>query len=225
MDAIVIRSNLIEYKKALEIQKIIHNLRKSDVLPDTLWLLEHEPVITLGRSGKIENLLVPEDYLKKIGINIYYVERGGDITYHGPGQIIGYVFFKIDGLDKVRDFVGKIETAIITALKKININAKTIEKHRGVWVNQNKICAIGVAIKDWVSFHGFALYLNPIMEHFNLIVPCGIMDKGITSVYKETSIDNRKLLEELLILGFQEVFNISFREEKLEEILKMEVKV
>lgn len=225
MDAIVIRSNLIEYKRALEIQKTIHNLRKNDIIPDTLWLLEHEPVITLGRSGKIENLLVSEDYLKNIGINIYYVERGGDITYHGPGQIIGYVFFKVEGLDKVRDFVGKIESAIINALRKLNINAKTIEKHRGVWVNQNKICAIGIAIKDWVSFHGFALYLNPIMEHFNLIVPCGIKDKGITSIYNEALINDRKLIENLLISAFEEVFKLSFKEVKLEEILKMEVKV
>lgn len=225
MNAIVIRSNLIEYKRALEIQKTIHNLRKNDIIPDTLWLLEHEPVITLGRSGKIENLLVSEDYLKNIGINIYYVERGGDITYHGPGQIIGYVFFKVEGLDKVRDFVGKIESAIINALRKLNINAKTIEKHRGVWVNQNKICAIGIAIKDWVSFHGFALYLNPIMEHFNLIVPCGIKDKGITSIYNEALINDRKLIENLLISAFEEVFKLSFKEVKLEEILKMEVKV
>jgi len=170
LDAILIRSGIVEYKKALEIQRIIHNLRKNDKIPNTLWLLEHEPVITFGRRGKVENLIVPENYLKEMGISVYYVERGGDITYHGPGQLIGYLFFRINGLNEIRNFVRNLEKAIIVGLRELNINAKQIENYTGVWVGNNKICAIGIAVKDWITFHGFALYIDPIYEHFNLIV-------------------------------------------------------
>ncbi|MDT7880807.1 MAG: lipoyl(octanoyl) transferase LipB [Candidatus Hydrothermia bacterium] len=225
MDAILIKSGIVNYKEALEIQKIIHNLRKNEEIPNTLWLLEHEPVITFGRRGKLENLIVPENYLKEVGINIYYVERGGDVTYHGPGQLIGYLFFRINGLSEIRNFVRNLEKAIILGLKELNINAKQIENYTGVWVGNNKICAIGIAVKDWITFHGFALYIDPIYEHFNLIVPCGIKDKGITSIYKEVGIKERKLVENSIISGFERVFNLKFKEIELSEILKKEVEV
>ncbi len=222
MDAVLISSNLIEYEKALEIQEILHKLRKEDKIPNTLWLLEHEPVITFGRRGKDDNLIVSKDYLKDIGIKIYYIERGGDVTYHGPGQIIGYIFFKIDGLISVRPFVRKLEETIILALKKLNIKAHQIENYTGVWVGNNKICAIGIAVKDWITFHGFALYLNPIMEHFNYIIPCGIKDKGITSIYNEIGISDRKIVENALISAFEENFNLTFKKSSLNEIIKKE---
>ncbi|MEO0144527.1 MAG: lipoyl(octanoyl) transferase LipB [candidate division WOR-3 bacterium] len=223
MDAIIINSGLIEYEKALEIQKILHKLRKEQKIPDTLWLLEHEPVITFGRRGKEDNLKVPTDYLKEVGIKIYYVERGGDVTYHGPGQIIGYLFFKINDLREIRAFVRRLEQAIILTLKKLNINAHQIENYTGVWVGNNKICAIGIAVKDWITFHGFALYLNPIMEHFNYIIPCGIKDKGITSIYKESGINDKELVKSMLILAFEETFNIKFKSINLNQILGKEV--
>ncbi len=225
MDAILIRSGIVEYKKALEIQRVIHNLRKNDKIPNTLWLLEHEPVITFGRRGKFENLIVSEDYLKEMGISVYYVERGGDITYHGPGQLIGYLFFRINGLNEIRNFVRNLEKAIIIALKELNINANQIENYTGVWVGNNKICAIGIAVKDWITFHGFALYIDPIYEHFNLIIPCGIKDKGITSIYKEVGINNRNLVENSIIKGFEQVFGLKFREFELFEILRKEVEI
>ncbi|MEO0202361.1 MAG: lipoyl(octanoyl) transferase LipB [candidate division WOR-3 bacterium] len=224
MDGIIINSGIIDYEKGLEIQRLLHKLRKEEKIPDTLWLLEHEPVITLGRRGKNENLIVSEDYLKEIGIKVYYVERGGDITYHGPGQIIGYLFFRIEGLNSVRAFVRKLEQAIILALKNLNINAHQIENYTGVWVGNNKICAIGIAVKDWVTFHGFALYLNPIMEHFNYIIPCGIKDKGITSIYKESKINDKELVKNTLKFAFEEIFNLKFKNLSLRELIEREAK-
>ncbi len=224
MDGIIINSGIIDYEKGLEIQRLLHKLRKEEKIPDTLWLLEHEPVITLGRRGKNENLIVSEDYLKEIGIKVYYVERGGDITYHGPGQIIGYLFFRIEGLNSVRAFVRKLEQAIILALKNLNINAHQIENYTGVWVGNNKICAIGIAVKDWVTFHGFALYLNPIMEHFNYIIPCGIKEKGITSIYKESKINDKELVKNTLKFAFEEIFNLKFKNLSLKELIEREAK-
>ncbi len=216
---VVINSGRVPYAKAWEIQRKLHTLRAKGFIPDTLWLLEHDPVITLGRKGHRENILVSFDYLKGEGIEVFEVERGGDVTYHGPGQLMGYMFFRIGGLDEVRPFVRKIERAILGVLQELGIEAEVKEGYTGVWVGNDKICAIGVAVSHWTTFHGFALYVNPIKEHFQYIVPCGLRGKGITSIFEQRGMDNMQMVRELVIKHFGRVFEREFREHPLNEVL------
>ena len=215
----VINSGRVPYAEAWAIQKKLHALRAKGFIPDTLWLLEHDPVITLGRKGHRENILVSFDFLRNQGIEVFEVERGGDVTYHGPGQLMGYMFFRIGGLDAVRPFVRKIERAIVAVLRDLGIEATTREGYTGVWVGNDKICAIGVAVSQWTTFHGFALYVNPIKEHFDYIVPCGLKGKGITSIYDQVGIDDMDLVRGLVVKHFSRVFDRQFEEFELEEIL------
>ena len=222
---VVIHSGRVPYEYAWNIQKRLHSLRVRGAIPDTLWLLEHDPVITLGRKGHDDNILVSFDFLKERDIEVFRVERGGDVTYHGPGQLIGYMFFHIGGLDGVRPFVRKIEKAIIEVLRELGIDAETREGYTGVWVGNDKICAIGVAVKDWITFHGFALYVNPIEEHFQYIIPCGLKGKGITSIHRQVGIDDMESIRKLVVKHFGSVFERDFHERRLEEILKLEKEV
>lgn len=171
------------YKEVWDLQKRIHTQRVTRKLENTLLLVEHEPVITMGKSGKEKNLLFTADMLKTKGISYYEIERGGDVTYHGPGQLVGYPIFNVKaGLTGVRPFVNKMEDAIIKTLADFAIVGEKKEKMIGVWVGEKKICSIGIAVKKWVSFHGFALNINTNLEHFNLIIPCGLKNVTMTSM-------------------------------------------
>ncbi|MGB9857873.1 MAG: lipoyl(octanoyl) transferase LipB [Dictyoglomaceae bacterium] len=175
----------IDYKKAWNFQRSLHFYRVREIIPDTLLLLEHFPVITLGRFGKEENLLKSREELEKLNIDFYKVERGGDITYHGPGQLVGYFIFKINSVKKL---VLTIEKSIQKLLKNYGIETQILEKYPGVWIGDKKICAFGIAVKNKVSFHGFALNVNNDLTPFSYIVPCGLKDKGVTSIYEEIKI-------------------------------------
>lgn len=176
----------IEYSKALEIQHKLHDKRKNGEIEDTLLLLEHFPVITLGVRGEYNNIYLPKEQLKKQGIEIFEVNRGGDVTYHGIGQVVGYPIMdlKTQGGD-IKQFVFKMEQSIIKFLKdKFSINAYIDDKkYTGVWVVDEKIAAIGIEAKKWVTMHGFALNINTNLLHFDFINPCGL-SKGVTSVEK-----------------------------------------
>lgn len=177
----------IDYSEALEIQKNLSALRMDGKIGDTLLILEHPPVITLGRRGLYSNILVPEDDLKKEGASIYEVARGGDVTYHGIGQIVGYPIIHLtDNKISVKDFVEKLEEVFIRLLKeRYDITARSEEKkYTGVWVGDEKITAIGIEVKHWVTMHGFAFNVNTNLDHFQWINPCGITDKGVTSLQK-----------------------------------------
>lgn len=177
-----------DYKKALDIQYDILEKRQKGELGDTLILVEHPPVITLGRHAVESNVVVPEKYLNDNGIEVYHIERGGDVTYHGFGQIVGYpiVGLRDKGLG-IREFVEKLENTFISLLKeKYNIDSEINPELPGVWVGSNKIVAIGLAVKRGVTMHGFAFNVNTSLEHFKLIVPCGISGKGVTSLEKLT---------------------------------------
>ena len=184
--ALVSELGLVPYKDAWELQKALHSLRVEDTIPDTLLLLEHPPVITKGRKpGGETNLLIPPLTLKTKGIDYFEVERGGDVTFHGPGQLVGYLIFKLQSsLSGIRPFVKKIENAIINALAEFGIEAGHDPRYTGVFVGNDKITAIGIAVKRWTSFHGFALNVNTDLSYFDLIVPCGIRDRGVTSMEK-----------------------------------------
>jgi lipoyl(octanoyl) transferase len=177
----------IDYQEALRLQENLFNLRIQGKIPDTLLLLEHPAVLTVGRSGKDSNILATSDWLKSNGIDIYEVSRGGDVTYHGPGQIVGYPIMDLNNHGRdIHDFVWKLQETIISLLQEeYNLTVRRdVKKYTGVWVGEEKITAIGIAVKNWVTMHGFAFNVNTRLEHFQWIVPCGITDRGVTSLEK-----------------------------------------
>ncbi|MEO0130113.1 MAG: lipoyl(octanoyl) transferase LipB [candidate division WOR-3 bacterium] len=174
------------FKETYQLQKFYIEKRKNNEIDDLLILVEHPPVITLGRNGKIENLLISKEKLKELNIEFYQIERGGDITIHNYGQLVGYfIFYLKNGFWDMKIFIDKIEDLIIQLLKSFNINAEKKEKLIGVFVNDKKICSIGMAIDKNITFHGFALNVNNDLSYFQLINPCGIKDLKMTSIKEE----------------------------------------
>ncbi|RKX71569.1 lipoyl(octanoyl) transferase [candidate division WOR-3 bacterium] len=170
------------YKEVWELQLQVHKDRVAGRAGDTLILVEHDPVVTIGRSGSIKNLLIPEAELKKRGIELYRIERGGDITYHGPGQLVGYPIFEIKrGFAGIRPFIRMIERVIGKVLADFGIEAEP-GPHPGLWVEDRKILSIGIAVRSWVSFHGFALNVNNRAQDFAIINPCGHAGMVMTSM-------------------------------------------
>lgn len=172
----------IGYGAALDLQQRLVAERKQGAISDQLLLLEHEHVVTLGRNGHMENLLASGEALERAGISFYPTDRGGDITYHGPGQLVGYPILDLrDWKRDVGAYVRGIEQAIIDTLAGFGIEAERIPKLTGVWVDGRKIAAIGVHISRWVTSHGFALNVSTDLNYFQYIVPCGLT-KPVTSM-------------------------------------------
>ena len=179
------RLGTIGYQAALDLQAQLVERRKQGLIPDQLLLLEHPPVITLGvrtRSDR-SHVLESEAALAAKGVGLFETGRGGDVTYHGPGQLVGYpiVDLKPDRCD-VHRYVRDLEEVLIRAAAAFGVRAGRIEGLTGIWVGDQKLAAIGVRISRWVTSHGFALNVNTNLSHFGLIVPCGIADKGVTSL-------------------------------------------
>ena len=156
-----------------------------------LLLVEHNPVYTLGKSGKSENMLVSEEYLRSIGTEFFHIDRGGDITFHGPGQVVGYPILDLEQVGiGLREYIDSIEGAVIELCAEYGIVAGRVEGASGVWLDggtsrARKICAIGVKSSRYVTMHGFALNVNTDLRYFNHINPCGFADRGVTSLQKE----------------------------------------
>ncbi|MCR4441322.1 MAG: lipoyl(octanoyl) transferase LipB [Peptococcaceae bacterium] len=186
MKLLVALLGLTDYGEALSLQERILKLRQDGEIEDTLLLLEHPPTLTLGVRGSTDNIIAGEDFLRENGVNIYRVNRGGDVTYHGPGQIVGYPILDLTGHRRdVKEFFWKIEETFIRLLEgEYAIKAGRDSKYPGVWVGSEKITAIGCAVKRWVTMHGFAFNVNTALEHFLWINPCGITDRGVTSLQK-----------------------------------------
>lgn len=205
-----------DYEPALVIQKKLHQLRINHKIPDSLILVEHPAVITIGKSGNPANLLVSADILKRKGIEIYRIERGGDITFHGPGQLVGYPIFYIkQTLAGIRGMIEKLESVLIQALTDFGISAVTKPKLTGVWVGNEKVASIGIAVKKWVTFHGFALNVTTDLTYFDLIRPCGLKDVKMTSIEK---ISGRRVdlsaVKERILLNGEKIFETKFRSKK-----------
>ncbi len=166
---------LLDYREAWDLQHDLWLRRVEGELPDLLLLLEHSHVITLGRRGNRSHLIVSPDVLEAMKIPIFHVERGGDITYHGPGQMMVYPILDLKeyGYRLIR-YIGQLEEVILNVLKDFGIEGRRDPSNRGVWVNNDKIASIGVAIKRWVSFHGFSLNYETDLKYFDLINPCGL---------------------------------------------------
>jgi len=209
----------VEYGRALELQRELWRLRVEDQIPDTLVLLEHEPVITLGRSAKASNLLVSEAELARRGVALYRIERGGDVTFHGPGQLVGYPVFKLEtGIVGVRWFVERVEAALVEALSELGVKSGLKPGHIGVWCEERKIASVGIAVKRRVVFHGFALNVAVDLSFFRLMNPCGMPDVVMTSVSAEGGDSDDARARSAVVAGFRKAFGIELQA-KLPRIL------
>lgn len=207
----------LDYRQAWHKQLELHRCVAEGTAPPTLLLVEHPPVITFGRKGGRENLLTDEATLRQDGFSLYNIERGGDVTYHGPGQLVGYPIFRVGR--RVRDFLRNLEHVIVQVLDSYGIPSAGSSGYAGVWVDDlnplvgankdAKITAIGVAVKRHVAFHGFAMNVSTNLEHFAHIVPCGIADKRVTSLSQ--LLGREVALAEVkpkIISAFSDVFDI-----------------
>jgi len=199
---------LVDYCKGLLLQEKLLNSRKSGAIADVLLLLQHPSVFTIGCSGVEKNIIVPRETLVKEGISVFYTNRGGDVTYHGPGQLVGYPILNLreSGLT-VHQYVWNLEEIVIRALADFGIGGQRVSGQRGVWVGEDKICALGVRVSGQVSLHGFALNVNTNLKYFTYIIPCGITGASLTSVSKllghEVEIGE---IQEHLLRHFSQVF-------------------
>ncbi len=209
---LLLKTGLVDYRLAYALQKKFLEDKLKSNADDVFILSEHNPVITLGRGFREENLLVPKNNLESRGIMSYEIERGGDATYHGPGQAVGYPVFDLKARGKdLRLFVESMEEALIGAVSDFGIDARRKKGHIGVWAGPNKVASIGVAVKKWVSYHGFSLNICPEMDNFSLINPCGLDYNVMTSMEK---ILGKKLavedVQDRIVFHFERVFNLSF---------------
>jgi lipoyl(octanoyl) transferase len=194
------------YTTAWELQRRLHAAVAAGTEPATLVLLEHDRVITLGRKGGREHLLVSEAELRERGFEVHAIERGGDVTYHGPGQLVGYPIFPVGR--RVRDYLRNLEAALIRVLAEHGVTASGSPGYAGVWVGAEKVAAIGVAVQRNVAFHGFALNVATDLTDFATIVPCGIQDRGVTSLSR--LVGRTVSLEEVVpqvLQAFRETFD------------------
>ena len=179
----VTRLGQIDYFECWRLQRSLAAARRQGAIPDLLLLLEHPPTYTIGRGGHRSNLLIDDAMLEAIGARFYAVDRGGDITFHGPGQLVAYVIMDLGREQRsVRRFVERLERTIIEALAHFGVGATIDPAHPGVWVGRDKIAAIGVAVSRGVTYHGFALNVDPDLRYFDYMIPCGIPDRGVTSL-------------------------------------------
>ena len=183
------RLGTVPYQDALQLQRALVEERRADRVPDLLLLLEHPPVITLGVKGDggRANIVASGSLLAALGIEISETGRGGDVTYHGPGQVVGYPILDLrpDRCD-VHRYVRDMEEVMIRACADYGLTAGRIKGLTGAWIGSEKVAAIGVRISRWITSHGFAFNVNTNLEHFSLIVPCGISNRGVTSLDRAT---------------------------------------
>jgi lipoate-protein ligase B len=176
----------IDYKEAWDLQKEIFELRYKKEIPDVLFLLEHPNTYTLGRITDKAHLIGSQEYLDQNHISVYEIDRGGDITYHGPGQIVGYPIIDLNLWQKdTHKYLRGLEEVIINTLSEYGISANRDPEHTGVWIGNRKIAAIGIKVSRWITMHGFAFNINSDLSLFNGIIPCGIFHKEVTSLSKE----------------------------------------
>src|SRR5262245_1871899 len=175
------------YADVLELQRAVARARiTGDVSQDVLLLVEHDPVITLGRSSKDAHLLANPEQLRRRGVDVFEVERGGDVTFHGPGQLVGYPIIDLKRHKQdLHWYLRQVEEVLIRALARMGIDGERVEKYTGVWTRNRKIASIGVHARDWVTWHGFALNVTTELSYFDLIIPCGIPEVAMTSIERE----------------------------------------
>lgn len=173
----------VDYAEAYRIQRRLWQQVLGGESAEALLLLTHPPTFTIGKSGKMDNLLVDAESLGRQGMPVYFTDRGGDITYHGPGQLVAYPIMDLRRRGKdVHAYISGLQEVVIRTLADFSVKAHRDDKHIGVWIGGEKIAAIGVRVRRWVTMHGLALNVNPAMDHFSYINPCGITDSGVTAL-------------------------------------------
>jgi lipoate-protein ligase B len=203
----------LEYGEALELQRNIARDRIAGTIPqDVLLLLEHPPVVTLGRGSKEKHLVASPEFLKSKGVEVFEVERGGDVTFHGPGQLVGYPIFDLKRhRQDLHWYLRKIEEALINTLADFGIPGERNPAYTGVWTRGKKIASIGVHARDWVTWHGFALNVTTDLSFFELIVPCGIDGVVMTSIAREVGLDDisQQDVRDRVSAKFAEAFDLT----------------
>lgn len=199
------------YGEVLELQRAIAAERIAGGRPDTLLLVEHDPVVTLGRSTKREHLLLSEKALAERGVELFDIERGGDVTFHGPGQLVGYPIFDLQQhRQDLHWYLRQVEQALIDALATYDIVGGRVEKYTGVWVENRKIASIGVHARSWVTWHGFALNVSTDLSYFDMMVPCGIPQVTMTSISRELArVVSLEEVADSVTSAFTSVFDFS----------------
>ncbi len=203
---------LIDYQEAWDLQKETFEFRYKRFFGDVLYLLEHPHTYTLGKTAEAEHLISNQEYLEKNKISVYNIDRGGDITYHGPGQIVGYPIIDLNEWKKdTHKYLRALEEVIIRTLDEYGIKGIRDPKYTGVWIENRKIAAIGIKVSRWITMHGFAFNINTDLSLFNGIIPCGIFDKDVTSMKRELNkeIDIKEIKDKLLknfltVFGYEE---------------------
>jgi len=216
----IIDLGTMDYEKAWNFQHQLWSRRAEGNLPDLLLFLEHPHVITLGRRGNRSHLLASVEVLEAMKIPIFHVERGGDVTYHGPGQIVVYPILDLRAYEyRLIRYIDQLEEVIIRVLKDFKIEGKRDSINRGVWVDEEKIASVGVAIKRWVSFHGFSLNYKTELKYFELINPCGLEGKKMTSMANILGTEiSRERLVERITFHVKQVFEKDWENKTLEDI-------
>ncbi len=210
------------YRPAWDLQRRVGQAVLDERIPDTLLVVEHTPVYTLGRAahGQFTNLVWDDAALLAEGIELVEVDRGGDITYHGPGQLVGYPIVHLEAYDNdLHRYLRLLEEALIAGLAPLGIVGTRIPPHTGVWVGEEKIAAIGVKASRGITQHGFALNVHPNLEHFRGIIPCGIRDKGVTSIEALISPPPRlETVKPSVIRCLGDVLNLTFETQSLTQL-------
>jgi lipoyl(octanoyl) transferase len=223
---------LVDYKKAWDYQEelfanVLEHRKKADrQLSGYLLFCEHPHVYTLGKSGHDNNLLINDQMLKQIGATYYHINRGGDITYHGPGQIVAYPILDLEALNiNLKQYINMLEDVVIKTLAPFGVEASRLDGATGVWLDvgqkgkERKICAIGVRASRFVTMHGLAFNVNTNLDYFGYINPCGFVDKGVTSMQKELGREaDFDAVQRVMFEKFGEVFGISVFDEKAMEL-------
>ncbi len=212
----VVNLGLVPYARGLELQRAIARARISgEIAHDVLLLLEHPPVVTLGRSAKAQNLVASPALLGARGVELFEAERGGDVTFHGPGQLVGYPIVNLRGhkMD-LHWYLRQLEAVLMHALQSIGISAERSDGRTGVWTSGRKIASIGVHARDWVTWHGFALNVSTDLSYFDLMVPCGLAGVTMTSVERElgTGAPDLAAVAAVVAASFGTIFAVAPRE-------------
>ena len=209
----------VAYDAAYELQQQLAQLVKSGKIPGILLLLEHPHVFTMGRRGSKTDILTPIERLQKLGVTVHETDRGGEVTYHGPGQLVGYPIVDTRTLGGPISFIRKIQDSLIAALADFGIVGECLDRPTGVWVGESKIAAIGLHISRGISTHGFALNVAPDLSYFDHIVACGLAGSQAASMKREAGISDTALVAATLTRHMESIFEWRLQSTTLEELV------
>lgn len=217
----VVNLGRTDYGQCWELQQRLFELRSRDDIGDLLLLTEHDHVYTIGKGGDDSHLLANDEELTLKGIDVYHNDRGGDITYHGPGQLVGYPILDLNNYYcDLHRYLRDLEEVIVHVLARYGVTGSRDGDYTGVWVGNEKVCAIGVKTRRWVTMHGFALNVNTDLSFFERIIPCGIFEKGVTSLQKQVGIElDMNEIASRLVQEFGHVFEACMDTGSAEQVL------